>query len=53
MYIDEQSKMNINGVPQFVSIRAEKENRGLSMEKQITVIWLFPFCSPGITRSLI
>lgn len=25
MYIDEQSKIDLNGVPQFVSIRAEKE----------------------------
>lgn len=29
MYIDEQSKMNLNGVPQFISIRAEKENAPL------------------------
>lgn len=29
MYIDEQSKINLNGVPQFVSIRAEKENAPL------------------------
>lgn len=29
MYIDEQSKMNLNGVPQFVSIRAEKEDAPL------------------------
>lgn len=29
MYIDERSKMDINGVPQFVSIRAEKENAPL------------------------
>ncbi|MCU6734484.1 alpha/beta fold hydrolase [Diplocloster agilis] len=29
MHIDEQSKMNLNGVPQFVSIRAEKENSPL------------------------
>ena len=26
MFIDEQLKMNLNGVPQYVSIRAEKEN---------------------------
>ena len=29
MHIDEQSKMNLNGVSQFVSIRAEKENTPL------------------------
>lgn len=29
MYIDEQSKINLNGVPQFVSIRAEKRNAPL------------------------
>lgn len=29
MYIDEQSKIDLNGVPQFVSIRAEKENSPL------------------------
>lgn len=29
MYIDEQSKLNLNGVPQFISIRAEKENTPL------------------------
>ncbi|MDO4273229.1 MAG: alpha/beta hydrolase [Eubacteriales bacterium] len=29
MYIDEQSKINLNGMPQFVSIRAEKENAPL------------------------
>ena len=29
MYIDEQSNMNLNGVPQFISIRAEKENAPL------------------------
>lgn len=29
MYIDEQSKMNLNGMPQFISIRAEKENAPL------------------------
>lgn len=29
MYIDEQLKMDLNGVPQFVSIRAEKENAPL------------------------
>lgn len=29
MYIDEQSKLNLNGVPQFISIRAEKENAPL------------------------
>lgn len=29
MYIDEQSQMDLNGVPQFVSIRAEKENAPL------------------------
>ena len=29
MYIDEQSKMALNGVPQFISIRAEKENAPL------------------------
>lgn len=29
MCIDEQSKINLNGVPQFVSIRAEKENAPL------------------------
>lgn len=29
MYIDEQSKINLNGVPQFVSICAEKKNAPL------------------------
>lgn len=29
MYLDEQSKMYLNGVPQFISIRAEKENSPL------------------------
>lgn len=29
MHIDEQSKIDLNGVPQFVSIRAEKENAPL------------------------
>ena len=29
MCIDEQSKINLNGVPQFISIRAEKENAPL------------------------
>ena len=29
MYIDEQSKINLNGMPQFFSIRAEKENAPL------------------------
>lgn len=29
MYIDEQSKMNLNGVPQFISIRTEKEKAPL------------------------
>lgn len=29
MYIDEQSKMDLNGVPQFISIRAEKEKAPL------------------------
>lgn len=29
MYIDEQSKMNLNSVLQFVSIRAERENASL------------------------
>ncbi len=29
MYIDKQLKLNVNGVPQFVSIRAEKEKAPL------------------------
>lgn len=29
MHINEQSKINLNGVPQFISIRAEKENAPL------------------------
>lgn len=29
MYIEEQAKINLNGVPQFVSIRAEKEHAPL------------------------
>ena len=29
MFINEQSKMNLNGVPQFVSIRGEKKEAPL------------------------